>query len=109
MLCPQWTNGDASSRQLGWLRPQTTDEPANTGRLGTAQHHSIGPFVHWDCGVPNGVALPRRAPARLLVDALDHRRDALADADAHRREPVAAAGSAQLVDEHRDQAAAAHP
>ena len=46
---------------------------------------------------------------RAIVHPLHDRRDPLADADAHRREAVAAAGPAQLVDQHRDQAAAAHP
>ena len=51
----------------------------------------------------------RRRARRLILDALDDRRDPLAHPDAHRGQAVAAAGPAQLVDQHRDQAAAAHP
>src|SRR3954470_12629493 len=49
------------------------------------------------------------SPTWLPLDALHDGRDALPHADAHRRDAVAPAGSAQLVDEHRHQASAARP
>ena len=62
---------------------------------------------------PRQAGAGRCAGTRLLaapqvVEALDDGRDALADADAHGGEAEAAAGPAQFVGQHRDQAAAAH-
>src|SRR4029450_7534327 len=54
------------------------------------------------------VAPTARSRAPLAIDPLDDRGDALSHADAHRRQTVATAGPGKLVDEHRDEAGAAH-
>src|SRR5581483_796040 len=50
-----------------------------------------------------------RSPLRGSRRPLEQRRLPLADADAERREPVAAAAAPELVDERDDEARAAHP
>jgi hypothetical protein len=52
-----------------------------------------------------------RSPGRrrLRLDPLDDGGDPLPDADAHRGEPEPTTGPAELVHEHRDEPAAAHP
>ena len=55
---------------------------------------------------PEARARLRRRPR---VGALEERRDALADADAQRREPVATVAAAQLVQQRDDEPRAAHP
>src|SRR6476469_1713719 len=75
------------------------------GCLGPAEWTGTGHFY----GCISGAVLVRTAGRVSAVDAFDHRGDPLADADAHRREAVAAAGALQLMAQHRDQPGAAHP
>ena len=49
---------------------------------------------------------PREATSSAALDGLEHRRQALADPDAHRRDPVAAAAAAELVQERGGEAGA---
>ncbi len=74
-----------------------------------ARHGATGCADGRQAGLRPTEPRERRDRRRLALDPLDDRGDPLADADAHRGEAVAAAGPAQLVGEHRDEPAAAHP